>query len=665
LRFFPTNSLTVGGNAGLGYRYYSEWLDRVFGASGWYDGDNSRDVLFQQAGLSLESYSQTFDFRTNVYLPVGPSTRQTALSLVNNSTRFDGDNLVYSQYRAWYAAMKGFDMEAGVPIPGEIAQDMGLRVYGGGYYYRDDQGNSITGGSGRVQANLIAGLDAQVQVTYDNYFQTRAFAGISWTFGALHRSEMKQTTSYGRMGEYVTRNYTVVAQGHSQVDTVTAVNPATGQPYTFAHVSTAPDPPGAPGSVTNPFPTIAAGQATGRDIVFVHAGSVFNSGPTIFLSPNQRLLGDGPGAQYYVQVPHLGAVLLPHGPSSGGFPTINGSPGDAVVLASNSEFSGFSITNAAGNGIAGNGVQNVVLKNISVDHAGQDGMLLQNIPGSISVSNALVTNSAGAGIDILNNSGLVQFAGNNTVANSTGAGISINGGTGQSQFAGNTTVSGAGGSAVAISNLAAGASAVTFTNLSIDHRQGMGLDINNSAGTVNVLGTLNISNENASAASALDIINSAGNANFAGVNVTAATGAPAVNLQTDTGTTTFNTLNISSQNGTALAANNAGSLNINAAVNNSVNLNQGGVINAVNGTAVQISNTALNINFQSVSSSNAAAGISLVGTSGLFAVFGNGTAASAVVPTACGGSPVASRPEGPTGEPNPFVRRRQCRLSLP
>src|SRR5258708_39216474 len=42
LRFFPTNSLTVGGNAGLGYRYYSEGLDRVFGASGWYDGDNSR-----------------------------------------------------------------------------------------------------------------------------------------------------------------------------------------------------------------------------------------------------------------------------------------------------------------------------------------------------------------------------------------------------------------------------------------------------------------------------------------------------------------------------------------------------------------------------------------------------------------------------------------------
>ena len=51
---------------------------------------------------------------------------------------------------------------------------MGLRVYGGGYYYQDNSGNSINGASARMQANLIAGLDAQVQVTYDNFFQTRA-----------------------------------------------------------------------------------------------------------------------------------------------------------------------------------------------------------------------------------------------------------------------------------------------------------------------------------------------------------------------------------------------------------------------------------------------------------------------------------------------------------
>jgi hypothetical protein len=633
LRFFPTTNLTLGGNAGLGYRYYSEGLDRVFGASAWYDGDNTRNVLFSQAGLSLESYSQNLDFRTNFYLPVGPTTRQTALSLVNNSTAFSGSNLVYSQYQAWYAALKGLDMEVGVPIPGEIATGMGLRVYGGGYYYQDNSGNSITGASSRMQANLIAGLDAQVQVTYDNFFQTRAFAGLSWTFGALHRSEMKQTTAYGRMGEHVNRNYTVVAEGHSSVTNITAIDPATGKPYTFAHVASDPVPSGPLGSAGNPYTTIAAGQASGANIVFVHAGSVFNNGSSVVLLPNQRVLGDGPGAQYYVQVPQLGTVQLPHGPSSGGFPTINGSVGDAVVLASNSEFSGFRITNSTGNGIVGNGVQNVVLNNLVVDHSGQDGILLQNIPGtpgSISLSSVVVSNSGGAGIGILNNSGLVQFLTNTSVTNPTGAGIDINGGGGQTLFSGTTTVSGAAGSAVSIENLSAGATNVTFNNLSIDHRQGMGLSINNSSGTVNVNGTLNITNESNSSASALNIANSAGNANFNAVtNITAATGNPGVNLQTDTGTTTFNTLNITSQNGTALAANNAGNLTINAAVNGAVNLSQGGVINAVNGTAIQISNTALNINLQNVSSNNAATGISLVSTTGLFAVFGNGTAGSA------------------------------------
>ncbi|HEY2252142.1 MAG TPA: hypothetical protein VGH74_13810, partial [Planctomycetaceae bacterium] len=135
--------------------------------------------------------------------------------------------------------------------------------------------------------------------------------------------------------------------------------------------------------------------------------------------------------------------------------------------------------------------------------------------------------------------------------------------------------------------------------------------------------------ENASGASALNIVNSGGNANVVGANITSATGAPAVNLQTNTGTTTFNTLNITSQNGTALAANNAGNLAINGAVDGNVNVNQGGVINAVNGTAIQIANTNVNINLQSVSSSNASTGINLVNTPGLFAVFGNGTAASA------------------------------------
>ena len=38
LRFYPTIEGTFGGSAGAGYRYYAPQIDRIFGASLWYDG---------------------------------------------------------------------------------------------------------------------------------------------------------------------------------------------------------------------------------------------------------------------------------------------------------------------------------------------------------------------------------------------------------------------------------------------------------------------------------------------------------------------------------------------------------------------------------------------------------------------------------------------------
>ncbi len=609
LRFFPSlNNLThvanttYGGNAGLGYRYYSESYNRVFGGSLWYDADDTRLVYLQQIGISLESYGELIDYRTNIYLPVGQTNQQSSLVLLNGSTQFVGDNLMYSQLRTAFVAMKGFDMEAGLSVPWDFARDMALRVYAGGYYYVDNQNESITGASARITANIISGLDAQVQLTFDNYYQTRAFVGLSWTFGPLHFSQLKQDTAFGRIGEHVTRNYTVVAPQRLQVEQFTAIDPATGKPYTFAQVNSGAA-AGGNGSVNDPFSKISTAQATNRDIVFVQAGSVFNgANASVILHPGQSVIGDGNGVQNFIQAQGFGTLLLPHGPTTGSVPVLNAAPGDAVVLANNSTFANFAINNAVGNGILGNGVSNVTLSNISIDHAGANGISLINTTGPISIASPTITNSAGSGIN-------------------------INGGTGPINFSGTTTVQGAGGPSVAVANVAA-SGGVTFADLTINSRHDMGLSINNSAGMVTVTGTTTITNESNSTASALDIRNSAANFNFNTLNVTAATGSPAVNLQNDTGTTTFQTTNISTTNATALRASFAGTLAINPAVNGSVNLNQGGTINAVGGTAIDIQNTALSVNLASVSSINAPVGISLVSTSGLLAVFGNGTANS-------------------------------------
>src|SRR5579872_2732042 len=114
---------------------------------------------------------------------------------------------------------------------------------------------------------------------------------------------------------------------------------------------------------------------------------------------------------------------------------------------------------------------------------------------------------------------------------------------------------------------------------------------------VTVNGMTTVTNEGGTSPSALTIENSSGNMTFKGtVNVTNTTVDPGVVLSNNTGTTTFNTTNVNSTNGTALYANNGGALVINSAQK----VGAGGTITAVNGTAVDIENTTMNVNLFAV-----------------------------------------------------------------
>jgi hypothetical protein len=509
-------------------------------------------------------------------------------------------------------AMKGLDGEAGLSVPWEWARDMGLRMYVGGYCYNDNESNSITGVSGRIMANIISGLDAQVQITHDNFYQTRGFFGLSWTFGPLHFSRMKQDTTFGRIGDRVIRNYTVVAPERSSTEYIgAAIDPATGKPYTFAHVASSAA-PGGKGTINNPFNSITAAQAAHANIIFVHAGSVFSGGnASVHLNPGNIVMGDGAGAQNFVQVANLGSILLPQASAATSLPILSGAAGDSVVLASNTSFTGFRISNAAGNAIIGTGVQNVSMANIFIDHSGTDGIRLVNTTGGINIAGPVINDTTGSAINLI-------------------------GGTGVTAFSGSTLINGAGGPAVNITGLASGGT-VNFSNLQIDNRQAAGLSINgSSAGAVNFFGTTSINNQLASSGSAIEILNSSGTFNFNTVNVTnpstmAASGNnAAVNLDSDAGaTSSFHTLNIAATNATALRANDAGILVINPAnSSNNIDTTAGGAISATGGAAVDITGTALNVNLKSVSSTNSPTyGISLVNTTGkVFGIYGNNAA---------------------------------------
>ncbi len=543
-------------------------------------------MYFQQVGLSLETYG-FIDFRTNLYFPVGQTTQQNGQSIVSGSQRFVGQNLAFDTLTTYLAAMRGVDFEAGVGIPGHFAEDHGVRAYLGGYYYDDDQGDHILGISGRVQANIWSGLDASVQVTNDNFFNTRAFFNVSWTFGPLHRSQLSQATTEGRLGEHVTRNYTVLATSHSTLVDPLAFDPNTHQAYVIAHVDSNAA-PGGNGSVNSPFQTIAAAEASGAAVVFVHAGSVFNgNAATVAMNSGQYLFGDGTGERNFLPISTFGQILLPHGPTTGALPVLNGSTGAAITLANNSVLSGFTITNSVGAGVVANGVGGIALRDLYITGAGSDGVQIVNATGNSVLTNVNVMNSAGNGLLINGGDSNVQFAGNLvgnqlhdlaienvgtnsnmnmtnalfpgsgsqgillenvagivnfnnlSLGNTSGRGIDIEGGTGTFNFLGQTTVSAAGAQSIVINNLNP-TGVVNFGTLDINNRHDEGLVVSNSAGTVNVNGVTTITNEGGTGASAIDINNSSGNVTFFGkVNVLNTTLNPGVSLTNDTGTTSF------------------------------------------------------------------------------------------------------------------------------
>ena len=601
-RFVITNSGGLGGNLGFGYRFFEPETDRVYGGSLWYDIDNTRSLLFQQLGLSLETYGSDFDVRGNAYLPVGPETRQDSLLMVPGSLAFSGQNLVYTQNRGWYAAMKGVDLEAGIPVPGSIAESIDLRVYGGGYFYHNAY-HDIPGVSTRARANVLPGLDLELQVTYDSFFETRAFAGVSWTFGPLHYSKFQPGDTLGRLGEHTTRNYTVVATHQRQNELVVARNPTTNQAWRFAHVDSGSGPAGN-GSFESPFHDLASAQALGTDIVFVHSGTVLNgSAAQLMMNPNERILGEGGGIRHWVNVPELGLMALPTAAGAyGNWPILQNAPGDAITLASGSELNGFQVINAAGNGLLANGVGNATVRNLAIDGTGNWGIQTLNTGGRMDFSNVSVRGGAAGGL-------LVQ------------------GGNAATSFTGLTRISQSGGNSISLLGLDT-AGQVLFEDISISERGARGVSIANLKGSASFTGTTGVNNELLTTQSAVDIRDSSGNVTFNRLIATDTRGAAGVNLQNNTGTTTISTLNLTGQQNTGVRAYDAGTLRINPAGKNGVDLSLGGNLAVVNGTAFDAEKTTLDVNLQSVTSSGAAQGVRLVNDKGAFVVWGSGDSTS-------------------------------------
>lgn len=400
-RLLLDNHTNSGGNIGAGYRYLDPWMNRLWGASLWYDVDDTHRETFHQVGISLESLGDFFDFRTNVYIPVGDTEETTGFSAA--AARFSGRGILLDRTRFEEVAMTGLDIEGGVPVPG--FEPYSLRAYAGYYFFDADGNPDLHGVSGRVEGYLLPNLSLQLELTHDRVFDTNLVFAVSVFFGGEavpassagglpYRAIRGQSPTYdggvgvpvqsgfgrSRLYDTVQRNYNVVVAERNTFETVTAVDPLTGLPLVVRHLDSNVASNGT-GTFESPFnsdTSLLVGSSAG-DVLFVHSGSTIDDNVTLLA--NQRLLGQAPGVTHLVDT-QFGTVTLPVALSGSTAPILSPLAGDAVTIpttAGSYEVSGFTIQPIAGSGIVGTDVDGQVTvsnNTIIATAAGQTGIML-------------------------------------------------------------------------------------------------------------------------------------------------------------------------------------------------------------------------------------------------------------------------------------------------
>lgn len=595
-RFVLQNDGQVGGNLGLGYRFYDAHTDRVWGLNFWNDVDNTHRNFFYQTGVGFESLGDIFDFRANGYIPLGEKEKAYGHSPIASTRRFGGRFILFDRDRFEEQAMTGFDLEGGVRLPGTFAREHDIRAYAGYYRYDSDGAPEFDGVSGRIEGNVTPNLLLQLIVTDDDVFDTNVIFGVSWAFsgGSNHVAGLPNSARE-RIAQPVYRNYNVVVTERRIYDPVPATDPVTNLPITVVHVDSSAA-AGGDGSFERPFNTLTQAsdpmQSEPRDIIFAHADSVFD-GQAMTLQADQRFLGEG--LEHFVDTVEHGLISIPRATDGTALPIIRNAPAGmgAVNLASNTEVAGFQIQNSLGAGIYGAAVGGTVSIHDNTIAGSLRGIDIRNSSGTFTIQSTPISNTTDDGILLTDNSSAANF-----------------------NFVGPTQIDGPGGVGVSIQG---GSSSITFEELEITNRFTSAIGIGRSAGTIAFTEPITIANPNGTLDEAIGIANTSAEITFAGVTIDdtdrLATGLPAVVFGNATGSLTFESLDITTNNGGGLMAINIATINVND-----------GVINAVGGPGVDVNGaTDIDLTFESVSSSGSSIGISLINTGGSFLITGDGT----------------------------------------
>ena len=505
-RLLRANKGDLGWSFGGGYRHYIQDWDVVIGGNGYYDHDGLTGADLQQWSTGAEILANNWELRGNYYQTFGDTFNLVGQRIDQDSAAFAGNNITFTRIDTFAEALKGFDAEAGFLLPGDIAERFDLRAFGGGYYYQGENIEGFAGWSTRMQADIGRWLELGLKLTNDEVFDTTVSFNAAVYFGGFESQEHTKRSAIQRFRDPVRRNMNVVAStSDTQAPGQLAIDPDDNLPFTVAHVNSNDLIGPFNGTVENPFASLTQGLGAGTDIVFVHAGSVFNAAPQniVTLLPSQKLIGEGliqtnRNTETSVTVLALGNPLqltLPDSPTFAANPnllrpTISNTVGNAVTMANDSIFSGFIIDSPTGHGIFSNGAIDTSINDVLVQGAGQSAIFLQNTSGTTAITNTTLIADAAA----------------------TNATFHVNGGSGTVRFSSTDNFLLASISndsalqSVLIENMTGGN--VDMIRSSVTEDGGLGVVIRNNTGGSATLDNLNLAN---STGTGIAILDSAGN----------------------------------------------------------------------------------------------------------------------------------------------------------
>ena len=425
------NNGRIGSNLAVGYRSLNDVAKYVLGGYFAYDNRDTGSQFFQQISAGLEFFAESWDMRLNTYLPVGKTNTQLSETILNSGS-FQGTQFLIDRDRRFDAAMSGVELEAGTII---TTGDAGyLRPYVGTYYYTATNSVGalgIKGGLGYYGDLINAGLSIQ----NDRIFGTSILFNIGINFSNRPARGVNPPTLLERMNEPISRNSSVLVENQTVRDGLVAINPVTGQPYSFFIVAN--NTTGLSGnpnvvSFSNFSTAIANASAAGANGIVYAYTPTGSTAPTLagFTIPDGvKVFSSAPSVLPLSYLAGSGGANLPNIPlpaNTGVYPIVS----DTVTLASgsNQALSGFSINKnvatGANAGIIGNNNVNALIANNRVNitapsstpvgNSGR-GIVLIGASGNTNVSDNQVNNAIAEGIRLDNVSGTAAITGNTVV----------------------------------------------------------------------------------------------------------------------------------------------------------------------------------------------------------------------------------------------------------